>query len=322
MQDKSDHDTVEVEVPTRVAPSDAESPRPWSSLVGVDLGALTHPGKVRANNEDHFLAARVGRSLLTLKTNLPAGAVPEQFDEVGYVLVVADGVGGASAGEVASSLAITAGINLTLKAPKWNMVMTADEVREHMDKMRYRFRQIDSILTEHARSDAALAGMSTTFTGAYSIGANLFLYHVGDSRAYLFRDGQLAQLTHDHTAAQALADAGWISPEEVARHHMRHILTRSLGGRGGDMEVEIQHSLLADGDRLLLCTDGLTEMVPDARIAEVLGRTESSEEACRALIDRALEAGGKDNVTAVLARYTIPEPPPRDPTADGRAPAG
>ena len=317
MADKNSADTVKQLL--LVAPSTAEAPRAWSSLVGIDLGALTDPGKVRPNNEDHFLAARLGRSLLTLKTNLPAGAVPDQFDEVGYVLIVADGVGGSSAGEVASSLAIAAGINLTLRAPKWNMVMSPEEVREHLDKMPYRFRQIDQILTERARTDAALAGMSTTFTGTYSIGADLFLYHVGDSRAYLFRDGRLLQLTRDHTTAQALADAGWIAPEQVATHGLRHVLTRALGGRGGDVEVEVQHSRLADGDRLLLCTDGLTEMVPDARIAEVLGRLPSSQDACRALVDLALEAGGKDNVTVVLARYAFPEPPAPDPAADGRA---
>jgi PPM family protein phosphatase len=287
--------------------------------VNVDLGALTHPGKVRPKNEDHFLAARFGRSLLTLRTNLPAGAVPDRFDDVGYVLVVADGVGGSSAGEVASSLAIAAGINLTLKAPKWNMVMSAEEVREHLDKMPHRFRQIDQILTERARSDASLVGMSTTFTGTYSIGADLFLYHVGDSRAYLFRQRRLFQLTRDHTTAQALADAGWIAPEEVATHRLRHVLTRSLGGRGGNVEVEVQHSQLADGDRLLLCTDGLTEMVPDARIAEVLARTEPSQEACGALVDLALDAGGKDNVTVVLARYSIPDPPRQESAGDGRA---
>jgi serine/threonine protein phosphatase PrpC len=319
MHDNTDNDTVEV--PPPVEPAEADSPRAWSSLVTVDVGALTNPGRVRPNNEDHFLAARFGRSLLTLKTNLPAGAVPDQFDDVGYVLVVADGVGGSSAGEVASSLAIAAGINLTLRSPKWNMIMTPEEVSEHMEKMRFRFRQIDQILTERARADAALAGMSTTFTGTYSIGANLFLYHVGDSRAYLFRGGRLVQLTRDHTTAQALADAGWITPEQVATHNLRHVLTRALGGRGGDVEVEIQHSLLADGDRLLLCTDGLTEMVPDGRIAEVLAHTEASEEACRALVELALEAGGKDNVTVVLARYTIPSPPAPAADGNGRAPS-
>jgi protein phosphatase len=129
---------------------------------------------------------------------------------------------------------------------------------------------------------------------------------VGDSRAYLFRQGKLNRLTRDHTAAQAMADAGWIPSEAVATHRLRHVLTRVVGAGGGDLEVEIQHVQIADGDRLLVCSDGLTDMVPDEGIAEVLRRVTRSEEACRALVDAALEAGGKDNVTAVLSRYFIP----------------
>src|SRR5207248_8259889 len=132
------------------------------------------------------------------------------------------------------------------------------------------------------------------------------------------RRGGLHRLTRDHTLAQAMADAGQITPEEVATHRLRHVLVRSLGAGRGDLQVDIQHLQLADGDRLLLCTDGLTEMVPDDLIAEALGATESPEEASRALVELALERGGKDNVTVVLARYTIsgtPSLPPPSPPA-------
>jgi protein phosphatase len=288
--------------------ADAETvPPALSAAVHIDLGALTHPGKVRTNNEDHFLAVRFGRSLQTLKTNLSEAQVPRRFDEVGYGLVVADGMGGAAAGEVASSLAISVGLNLTLNSPKWILKATPEEIRESMENWRQRFRQIDFILAERAESDPALAGMGTTLTIACSVGADLLLYYVGDSRAYLFRGGHLHRLTRDHTMAQALADAGWIGPEEVARHRLRHVLTRVLGRGDGHIEVEIQHMKLADGDRLLLCTDGLSDMVSDEQIAAVLARTEGSEDACRALVDLALAAGGRDNVTVVLANYAMPD---------------
>ncbi len=291
---------------------EAETPRPWSSLVRVEIGALSHPGKVRPNNEDHFLTICFGRSMVLLQTNLPEGQVPERFAEVGYGLAVADGMGGALAGEVASSLAITAGLNLALHRPKWNLVMTPEEIRENLEVWRQRFRDIDAILSERARADPTLAGMGTTLTVACSVGRHLGLFHVGDSRAYLFRRGKLHRLTRDHTVAQHLADTGWISPEEVVGHRMRHVLTRALGVGGGATEAEIQHLQLADGDRLLLCTDGLTEMVPDAGIADVLTRVEGSEDASAALVEAALQAGGKDNVTAVVARYAIPEGPSPD----------
>jgi protein phosphatase len=314
MQTGPDVDTVEI--PPVVGDGEIKRPRPFSSLVKVEVGGLSHPGKVRSNNEDHFLAASFGRSLVTLKTNLRPGQIPQQFDETGYCFVVADGIGGTAAGEVASSQAITLGVNLVLNSPKWNLVMTAAEAREHMDRTKQRFQQIDYVLTQQAEANPALWGMGTTLTVATSIGDHLFLYHAGDSRVYLFRAGTLHQLTHDQTKAQQLADAGLISPEQVAGHRLRHVLTNALGGHSGKVEVEIQHLRLADGDRLLLCTDGLTDMVDDAGIAEVLGRVEPAEEAAQALIDLALERGGKDNVTAVVVRYRLPAE--AEPAADGK----
>jgi protein phosphatase len=129
---------------------------------------------------------------------------------------------------------------------------------------------------------------------------------VGDSRAYLFRDGTLRLLTRDQTHAQRLADEGLISQQDVARHRLRHVLTSALGGSQQDVRAEIQRWTLADGDRLLLCSDGLTDMVDDAEIAAVLSRETRSDKACGLLVDRALANGGKDNVTVVVARYSIP----------------
>jgi protein phosphatase len=290
-----------------VTDAQAERPPEFSSLVRVDFGALSHRGKVRDNNEDHFLAVRFGRSLVTLKTNVPDELIPARFEETGYGMVVADGMGGAAAGEVASRLAISVGLNLALNSPKWNLIPTPEEIQENMEKWRQRFRQIDYVLTERAEAHPELHGMGTTLTVACSVGADLMLYHVGDSRAYLFRAGRLHRLTRDHTLAQELADAGIISPEEIATHRSRHTLTRVLGKSGGEVQAELQHLHLENEDRLLLCTDGLTDMVSDTRIAEVLCGLRGSHEASRALIDLALDGGGRDNVTVVLARYTIPE---------------
>jgi protein phosphatase len=279
---------------------------PLAGAVQVDIFGLTHRGKVRPTNEDHFLTARASRSLETLQTNLAAGQVPARFQETAYGLVVADGVGGSAAGEVASSLAISVGINLALNSPKWNLKPTPEEIKENMEKWRHRFRQIDCILTDRAEADPALTGMSTTLTVAVSVGTDLVLYYVGDSRGYLLRRGRLLRLTRDHTMAQALADAGYIDPTAVETHRLRHVLTRALGRTGGDVTVEIQHMHLVDGDRVLVCTDGLTEMVPDETIAAILNDTPSSTDACQALLQRALDAGGRDNVTIALAGYTIP----------------
>src|SRR5258708_29167957 len=206
MGQQNEYDTVDF--PPVGAMTDTELPPAFSSLVRVDLEGLTDVGKLRTNNEDHFLIARFGRSLATLKTNVESSLIPARFDETGYALVVADGMGGAAAGEVASSLAISTGVNLALNSPKWNLLPTPEEIHENMEKWRQRFRQIDAVLAQRAEADPSLFGMGTTLTIALSVGADLVLYYVGDSRAYLFRQGRLHRLTRDHTVAPELADAG------------------------------------------------------------------------------------------------------------------
>ena len=148
--------------------------------------------------------------------------------------------------------------------------------------------------------------MGTTLTMALSLGTDLLIAHVGDSPAYLLRRGELHRLTRDHTLAQEMADHGQISARDVASHRYRHVLTHAIGIQGAGGEPEIRRFRLADGDRLLLCTDGLTDMVDDATIAAELRRRASSAEACRALIDLALDRGGRDNVTVVVAGYQGP----------------
>jgi protein phosphatase len=149
--------------------------------------------------------------------------------------------------------------------------------------------------------------MGTTLTIAWSLGAELFVAHIGDSRVYLSRDGLLCQLTRDHTLAQTLADSGLIAPEEVATHRLRHVLTQAMGSPDMGGKPQVQRLRLADGDRLLLCTDGLTDMVEEGKIAAVLGRPTSAAETCQALVDLALEGGGRDNVTVVVGAYRLPK---------------
>src|SRR5579885_943772 len=305
MSDSQEVDTIEFELPPAGAP--LEPPPFSSSSVHVEVGARSHAGLVRPNNEDSFFVARLGRWLETLQTNLPGTALPPRFEEVGYLLLVADGIGGAAAGEVASRMAIAASVNHILRKTRWLQRVEPAEVRPILDRMLDDIRRVDSTLKEQAQADAALAGMGSTLTIAYSVGAHLFLAHVGDSRAYLFRGGTLLQLTRDHTLARSMAEAGLIPPDEVATHRLRHVLTHALGGAESQVEADVQHVPLADGDCLLLCSDGLTDMVGDARIAAALGGAASPAEACDALVGLALAAGGRDNVTAVVARYIIPE---------------
>jgi PPM family protein phosphatase len=289
--------------------TDVLSRRGASPAAQVDLAALSHPGKVRPNNEDHFLVVRFHRALQTLLTNLPEGLVPLRAEEAGYGLVVADGLGGMAAGEVASRSAIGTLINLALATPDWVLTGGGPEVERVMRRMAERYRRVDAALREQAAADPGLAGMGTTMTLACSLGADLVLAHVGGSRAYLLRGGTLHPLTRDHTLVQELVDRGVVRPEQAARHPFRHVLTRALGGAGGEIDAEVQRVALADGDQLLLCTDGLTDMVDPAAIGATLRGAASSNDACQALVELALQEGGKDNVTVVLARYRFASEP-------------
>lgn len=300
MSDVKSSETGDYLPPTPVPPKE------MSSRVEVDIGAASHPGYFRPNNEDSYLVARVERSLTTIATNLPSGCVPNQFSERTFGMVVADGLGGSAAGEVASQTALSTLVNLVLYTPDWIMRDSGAEAERVMNRMIDRYRRIGAAIDSLAGGDPDLAGMATTLTLAVSNGADLFLSHVGDSRAYLLRERELFRLTHDHTYAQDLADRGLIRQSEVATHRFRHVLTRSLGSCGSEIDVDVRQLLLRDGDQLLLCTDGLTEMVPNGEIQTLLESGSTAAESCQGLIDAALAAGGKDNVTAVVARYCFP----------------
>jgi protein phosphatase len=281
-------------------------PVPVSSRTRVDLAALSHQGNVRPNNEDHYLVVRFDRNLHTLLTNLAEGHVPHNFAEVGYGMLVADGMGGMAAGELASQVAVTTLVNLMLNMPDWIMRTGQPHAEEIVRRLGDLFRQVDLVLREHVRADPSLSGMGTTMSLVCSIGPELFLGHVGDSRVYLLRRGELSQLTRDHTLVCDLAESGAIDPSEAPGHPMRHVLTRFIGGGAGKMDAQLQRLLLEDDDQVLLCSDGLTDRVDDETIGGVLRGASSAQQACDCLVEQALRNGGRDNVTVVLGRYNFP----------------
>jgi PPM family protein phosphatase len=269
--DTSQSDTVELPVANTAAQTD---PPPATMQIAVDLGAATHQGLVRENNEDSYLVARADRSLELLMTNLPPGELPAWAAERSYGLVVADGMGGQAAGEVASRLALKAVIEHVLATADWVMRDAGVHRAQVEERIAERFLAADQAVHDEAARNPRTAGMGSTMTLAACLGANLFLGHVGDSRAYLLRRGTLRVLTHDHSLAQALADSGVISQEDVAHHHMRNALLRNLGGKG--THADLSYLRLASDDQLLLCTDGLTDMVEEDAIRDILPAMHSS----------------------------------------------
>ena len=298
----------------------SQIPAPYSSLVVVDFGAASHPGLVRATNEDAFLVFKTGRSFDRLLSSVPPDQLPARFDENGYVMAVADGMGGHQAGEIASGMAIRTAVAVVLNNTHWalkldNPANRVKEVGETVERGKAYFRAIHEAILDRAKGDPGLSSMGTTLAATYSFGGDLFVMHVGDSRVYVQGRGGLRRLTKDHTIAQEMADAGTLTEQEAQGHRLSHVLTRAIGGGADDVQAEVRYHELEDGDTVLLCTDGLTNMVADAEIAQVLGRGLPAQEAAQALVESALLGGGKDNVTVVVGKYSIPPRPGTMPRA-------
>ena len=229
----------------------------------VSVGAATDIGQVREGNEDSFLV-------------------------VAPLYAVADGMGGHRGGEVASSLAL-------------ETVQGMFERRE--GSLSDQVVEANRAVFDRSQNDRTVSGMGTTLTAALVDGNRVHLVHVGDSRAYLLRGGELAQLTEDHTLVHRMVMEGEISQEEAETHPQRSILTRALGV---DQSVQVDEDdvEVADGDRLLLCTDGLTGMVPEGQIREILLESADPQEAVEKLVKVANRAGGIDNITAVILDFS------------------
>ena len=283
-----------------------------SARVELDIGVATHAGNVRPTNEDAYIIYQMGRYWEHLRSSLQEGEVPQRIDERTYVMAVADGIGGRKGGEVASNLALRIIVKLILKTGKYAAKLDNPETREEeidaaMKRAQAFFERADQELVQYAQQYPALKGMGTTLTAAYVFGNDLFTMHVGDSRVYMLRGGSLFRLTKDQTIAQQLVDRGAFTAEQGDKHYFRHTLTSCLGGEGGKVDMEIQHYELYDRDILLVCTDGLTEMVPESDIASVLQKNLPAQEACNHLLQKALDAGGKDNVTVIVCSYALPQ---------------
>jgi PPM family protein phosphatase len=278
---------------------------PLSASVRVEFGARSRPGNQRAN-EDHYLIFRVGRSQKMLASSLREADLPGHFEEYGYVMLVADGVGPLGSGAVASRLAISTLAHLLLYFGNWNLRIDERTAADVTHRAEWFYHRTADALSAKSHLEPLLAGMGTTLTAVFSAGDDLFYAHVGHSRAYLFRDGQLILLTRDHTLAQRLVERHGPVPVEPVAQDLKHILTDALGGAGRTPEVDIERLKLWDNDCILLCTDGLTDVVDDEAIADALALPRQLDEQCQALTDLAVARRGNDDVTVLLANYRIP----------------
>jgi len=268
----------------------------------VTAFGVTDKGKVRPINEDQFLIAELTKSMRVWQTSL-AETKLEVGEERAHLFLVADGMGGHRAGERASGLAVAAIEQFTLKSFRWFFGSDSSDAERVLTQFQAAIRHADARILEEAAEHPELRGMGTTVTMAFQLGAQLCVIHVGDSRAYLYRDQELYQLTEDHTVVADMVRSGALRPDEVAGHQLRHSITNVVGGPELGVKVEARALEVQDGDRLLLCSDGLTEMLTNDTISATLDAESAPESAAKKLLARANEGEANDNITLIVVRF-------------------
>ncbi|MDQ3136353.1 MAG: protein phosphatase 2C domain-containing protein [Gemmatimonadota bacterium] len=272
----------------------------------IDVHGLTHPGKVRKDNQDHFLICALRKQMVVQLTSLPdAGHLMDDGERLAFLAMVADGVGGAAKGEEASRTALEAVSQYVTRSMRCYYATASGDDQEFFDALQAAASQGHAELLRRGQENPDYRGMATTLTLFLGVWPRAYLLQVGDSRCYQLRHGELAQVTRDQTMAQDMVDAGVMSAEDAAGTRLAHTLSSSIGGRQTDPQVN--HFDMAWGHVLLLCSDGLTRHVTDERIQEVLRAMTSAKQACEDLLQEALEGGGSDNITIVVARAVLRE---------------
>lgn len=274
--------------------------------IDVDVRGRTDIGRVRRQNQDQFLVAALHKVIDIHDTSLPE-SYRSRFDSGARALLflVADGVGGGPGGEIASSLTLDGIMRYVTNSMrcfyKLDQVASGDLMHELASSVQESHIRVRAE-SEH---DPDMAGMATTVTMAHILWPRAYIVHIGDSRCYRFRDGQLQQVTRDQTMSQALVDSGAMTAEQAAASPYASMLTQAVGG-SDELEPALSQLDLAAGDVLLMCTDGLTKHVSTTAIARILQDRPSAEAASAALVEAALAGGGTDNVTALVARFVVP----------------
>lgn len=252
--------------------------------IGFNYAALSDIGKIRQSNQDSGYA---GPNLL----------------------VLADGMGGPAGGDIASSIAIDHLRSLDTEA---------DNPEEALESLQEAISQAHQELCERSTQDPALAGLGTTCIAIRRSQNAITMTHIGDSRAYRLRGGELRQMTNDHSFVQYLVDTGQLTPEQAETHPQRSVLLRVLGDSQEDVNLDESQPDFTVGDRWLLCSDGLCGFVSGPTIGKILYRSETPQQACETLVELALKAGGPDNITCVVADI-VEDPQAQEPQIVGAA---
>lgn len=281
--------------------ADAQWVRPTDTE--LDMFGLTHIGRVRKENQDHFMLCTVHPQVVVHGTSLPdPESLPLRGERIATYMLVADGVGSGAGGGEASRLALATITQYVASSMRSYHAAGAASDTEFYQAL------TDAALEAHTavRKQQALdpgAKMATTLTLAVAVFPWMYVTQVGDSRCYLYLDGALTQITRDQTIAQGLADQGLLPADRISSSPFSHVLTSAIGS--DEAMPVVSRVEIPRGCVILLASDGLTKHVSDAELTEQIKAMESSEQLCRTLLDLTLERGGSDNVTLIAARAPI-----------------
>jgi protein phosphatase len=278
--------------------SSATPPKPRDEE--LDVFGCTHTGKVRRVNEDHFLIASLHKTMRVRSTSLPNPELLEMPSErLALLMLVADGVGGARAGEEASRSATESIAMFVTETMQCYYRSDPTNEKAFIEALQAAAAVCQRSVLERAQANPELRGMATTLTVGLGVWPRLYLLQVGDSRAYQLLDGKLNRLTRDQTVAQDLVDTGVLKPTDAARSPLAHVLSSAIGAETRPVVTSVR---LNPRVTTFLCTDGLTKHLSEDHIRDRLTSVASAEKACRLLVDDAIAAGGSDNITVVCVR--------------------
>lgn len=268
----------------------------------IECCGVTHVGQVRETNQDHFLIADLHKQMQVQSSSVPFDPPQLLGQPMGKLFMVADGMGGMNAGEVASELATKSTADFLLNSMHWLFHPTEPEMENFVEDLKDAACFSHTIVRDDSDVVPQHRGMGTTLTVAYLVWPLLHVLHVGDSRCYISRQGQLQLLTRDQTLAQHLMDRGDLDEEQMRGSPFQHVLMSAIGAEG-QPEAVVYRQRLEPGDRLLLCTDGVNNHLSDAEIGELINADKDVTEICDQIVALANERGGNDNITVVLARF-------------------
>lgn len=275
------------------------SSQPQSAVGPIDVFGLTHVGEIREVNEDQFFISLLTKSMEVMQTSLED---QRRFDAVSnssaYLLIVADGVGSVGGGRVASNLAVETVGELIAQTTNCYYNFDVEQEHEFLSQLESTIRRTHEVV--RAQFSTKGKGPATTLTMVALVWPRAYLIHVGDSRCYYLHGNRLRQITQDQTMGAMMVDQGVMSEEQVRRSSLDNILSSAIGG---EIDPSVGLVDLDMADTLLLCTDGLTKHVSDDRIKEFLEAGGSSESIAQNLLQAALDGGGSDNVTIIVAKH-------------------